>query len=231
MSAILPVRDKVEHLSFPLIMKFLFIHPIGPYWYLHTLIICGTIYYLIFKYLNINKISLFILIGLSYFIVSRFFNLLTFSNALYFLAGVILSQSGKSFVDFFKPSILAIIPLIILCSSPDNLERSSLAGMAITFFVILFLLYLYRFFPSKVKDMSHFIGKNTLSILLFSPVFTMLSKLFLPYFSFDSSGMLYLFFSLILTVAGCLFIVWSMDRVKLSKFFFGEKKMFKGLDA
>lgn len=71
MSAILPVRDKVECLSFPLIVKFLFLHPIGPYWYLHTLIVCSTIYYLIFKYLNINKISLLILVGLSYFMYRK----------------------------------------------------------------------------------------------------------------------------------------------------------------
>ena len=41
MSAILPVRESVEHLSVSLWLDKLFLHPLGPYWYLHTLMLCG----------------------------------------------------------------------------------------------------------------------------------------------------------------------------------------------
>lgn len=36
MSAILPVRESVEHLSVSLWLDKLFLHPLGPYWYLHA---------------------------------------------------------------------------------------------------------------------------------------------------------------------------------------------------
>ena len=45
MSAILPVRERVEELSFGVWIEKLLLHPLGPYWYLHTLMVCGITYF------------------------------------------------------------------------------------------------------------------------------------------------------------------------------------------
>lgn len=97
--------------------------------------------------------------------------------------------SGKRpFLSCFPASFLAIIPLVFLCSQPENLNRGTLGGILITGLVISLSLYIYKHLPHTVKQASLFIGKNTLPILLFSPVFTALSKLFLPFFRSTRQG-------------------------------------------
>ena len=43
-SAFLPVRDGIAQLSLSVFAEKFFLHPLGPYWYLHTLILCGVAY-------------------------------------------------------------------------------------------------------------------------------------------------------------------------------------------
>ena len=69
-----------------------------------------------------------------------------------------------------------------------------------------------------------FIGRNTLPILLFSPVFTFVSKLYLPYFRFEPTGMVFLVVSVALGVAGSIGLAWAMDRLRVSPWFFGKEK-------
>ena len=45
------VREGVEHLTWSVWLDKLFLHPLGPYWYLHTLLICGLTYFAVFRLL------------------------------------------------------------------------------------------------------------------------------------------------------------------------------------
>lgn len=54
------------------------------------------------------------------------------------------------------------------------------------------------------------------------PHFTILCKLFLPFLFFDSTGMLFMVISVIVTINGCIAIAWSMDKLHFSRFFFGQ---------
>lgn len=49
MASVLSIREHVDSLSFPLLCRMIFWKPIGPYWYLHTLILCSAVYYLVAK--------------------------------------------------------------------------------------------------------------------------------------------------------------------------------------
>ena len=51
MSAILPVREKVTE-SAGLLLHKAIIAPMGPYWYLHTLMLCNASYYLMYRMTN-----------------------------------------------------------------------------------------------------------------------------------------------------------------------------------
>lgn len=60
MSSILPVRENVENISICFLLSKVFMAPMGPYWYLHTLIICYSVYYVTYNVCSrINKISFF----------------------------------------------------------------------------------------------------------------------------------------------------------------------------
>ena len=225
MSAVLPVREKVDELSAGVLLYKALIAPMGPYWYLHTLILCNASYFLIYKVTDKWKgIIRFIILGIFLYILSEL-RLLTFANAIYFLAGVAIQQSGLPIIRVFQPSFLSVVPLVILCCFPENLNRGTLAGVAITYLVISLLLATYTYLPEKVKRLSLCIGSNTLVILLFSPVFTILSKAYLPLFAFDATGICFMIVSVIFVICGCFGMTYVLDRLHISPYFLGKKRM------
>lgn len=222
MSHILPVRENVPEISSNILLHKIFIKPLGPYWYLHTLIICSLLYYLTFRYTRMKTISQVILFGLGLFTVSHWGGIIVFANATYFLAGVIIKQSKLPFIRIFQPSLLALVPMILLCCFPDNLNRGILAGITITYLAIIISLYAHSYLSKGIRQCSYFIGRNTLVIFLFSPLFTILCKMFLPFLFFEPTGILFMIISVAITVSGCIVIAWSMDKLHFSRFFFGQ---------
>ena len=222
MSHILPVRENVPEISSSILLHKIFIKPLGPYWYLHTLIICSLLYYLAFRYTRMKIISQVIILGLGLFAVSYWGGIMVFANAIYFLAGVIIKQSKLPFIRIFQPSLLALVPMILLCCFPDNLKRGILAGITITYLAIIISLYAHSYLSKGISQCSYFIGRNTLVIFLFSPLFTILCKMFLSFLFFEPTGILFMIISVAITVSGCIVIAWSMDKLHFSRFFFGQ---------
>lgn len=222
MSHILPVRENVPEISSSILLHKIFIKPLGPYWYLHTLIICSLLYYLAFRYTRMKIISQVIILGLGLFAVSYWGGIMVLANAIYFLAGVIIKQSKLPFIRIFQPSLLALVPMILLCCFPDNLNRGILAGITITYLAIIISLYAHSYLSKGIRQCSYFIGRNTLVIFLFSPLFTILCKMFLPFLFFEPTGILFMIISVAITVSGCIVIAWSMDKLHFSRFFFGQ---------
>lgn len=225
MSAVLPVRDKVDTLSVGLVADKLFLHPMGPYWYLHTFLLCGLTYYGMFRWLRMQLVSSLLLLGTVYAVLADVCHIVSLPNAMYFLAGVALRRSGTAFTVFFRPSWWALLPLVWLSADIGNLDRFTLGGVAIVYLVVSVLLEIYTILPSGVRRVSDYIGAYTLVLLVFSPVFTMLSKVMVPYLSFDPTGMLFLTLSVLLTVFGSFGMAWCMDRLGLSPWFWGKRQM------
>lgn len=223
MAFILPIREHITELTPWIFIKKIFIAPLGPYWYLHTLILCSVVWYFLDKLVFCKPIERFILLGLSFLALS-YAGLMSFNNAIFFMAGAIVRQSNIPFISIFQPSKLSLLPLILLCASPDNLNRGTLAGIIITYLSISFLLSLYPYLPALLKSASSFIGRNTLILLLFSPIFTLLSKPFVPIFSFDPSGILFTVVAVTFTLFGSFGIAWIMDKLNITKFFLGKEK-------
>jgi fucose 4-O-acetylase-like acetyltransferase len=226
MAAQLPIREHIDHLTLSVLLTNVFLRPIGPYWYLHTLITCEIIYYAIFQLKKLNIFSKFIVWGtLMYLLSLKNMEIVLFANALYFMIGALIRQSKFSFLSVFQPSFWSAIPLFILCFFPQNFNRATIGGMAITFLIISLLLAIYRYLPGSIQQITNFVGRNTLVILLFSPIFTMLSKSLVPMFSFDASGTSFAFTATILSIAGCFGISYLMDTLKFSRFLFGKEKV------
>jgi hypothetical protein len=168
------------------------------------------------------------LLGVFLYLLSQHgIEIIVFANALYFLIGAVIRQNNISFLTFFQASLWAIVPLVILSSDPQNLNRSTLSGVAITYFIISLLLALYHYIPKQIRSLIHYVGRNTLVILLFSPVFTILTKPLIPLFAFDPPGICFACTATAFAVIGCFIIAYVMDYAKLSRFFFGEKRILK----
>ena len=120
MASLLPIREHIDHLTAGVLIDHIFLHPMGPYWYLHTLMICGIFYYIAFRkpkgrfssvlkqekpLLPIKIMSLenqvllgrFTLLALFLWLISYGCELLSIANAAYFLVGAIVRQAVGNF--------------------------------------------------------------------------------------------------------------------------------------
>ena len=224
MSSLLPVRERVDHFTVQLLVDKIFFSPMGPYWYLHTLLISGICYFIIVKLLGslINLFPLLITLSLAFVGLSYGLHLVAPSSALYFVIGIVIKQTGVNFTSFFRGSLWALIPFCLLGFFPDNFDRFTIAGVLLTYLAISVALAVYYLLPSFVRKAGCYIGQHTLLLLLFSPLFTISVKPLVSVFSFDSSGMLFTFVSLLVTVCGSFLITWLMDKSGISRFFFGR---------
>lgn len=224
MSSVLPVRDKVDHFTFELLVEKIFISPMGPYWYLHTLLVCGISYFVVDKLLGalIKTFPMLITLALVYVGLSYGLHLVAPSSAFYFMIGIVVKQTNTGFTSFFRSSWWAILPLILLAAYPSNFNRFTIPGLLITYLVISVCLAAYALLPGFIQKFGCYIGRHTLLLLLFSPIFTMSVKPLVGILGFDPSGMTFLFVSLLITVSGCFALTWIMDKVGLSRFFFGH---------
>lgn len=226
MASVLPVREHISTLTPTLFADKLLLHPLGPYWYLHTLIVCYVAYYAVnLLSRRLGTVSLLAVLGTSFWLLSDVLHVMAMENAAYFLAGAAVRQSGVRFDSFFRPSVLAAVPLVLLCASPDGLHKYTLKGVAMTYLVICLALAAYTRLPGRVKAMSHFIGENTLPVLLFSPMFTILTKQFVPLFAFDPTGLLFCSAAVAVTVSGSLAVARLMDMARVSPWFCGRKRL------
>ncbi len=185
MASILPINEHIAQLTPWVYLKHLFLHPLGPYWYLHAIILCGATYYYIYNNVERGMATRFILIGIAYYVFAHGFGILTFSSALYFLAGAMLRQSGMNFVAFFLPSRLSVIVFALLACFSDKPTQASLNGVLIAYFAISSLLSLYTITPPKGGMGGRFLGRNSLPLYVFSPIFTVLCKQLVPYLKFE----------------------------------------------
>lgn len=245
MASLLPINEHIDHLTPWVFLDRLLLHPLGPYWYLHALILCGATYYIIIYLVEargkkqentfcpdnslvpcpmpLAPIGRVILTGFAYYVLSHVLGILSFSSALYFLAGAILRRSGTDFAIFFRPSRLSIFLFALLVFFSEKPTQASLNGALIAYFAISSLLTIYRRLPPAHRPLLLFFGRNSLVLYVFSPVFTILCKRLVPYLQFDPTGLIFLAVSLAVCVAGSLAIAWAMDKTRLSRFFFGRK--------
>ena len=223
-SYVLPVREGASSVAPMAVLRYLFAAPVGPYWYLHTLLLCTISYYIVWR-LPAAPFTRLLALGFCFYGLSEGCGLMLFANTLYFLAGVAIRESRLPFTFFFPASWWAVVPFVVLCSFPENLWRGTLAGAAISGLLFCFLLAVYRRLPHAVARMANYIGRHTLVILLFSPLFTFAVKPMGGWFSFDPTGLLFWLLALAVNVAGCFFVSWCLDALHLSRWLFGKKRV------
>jgi fucose 4-O-acetylase-like acetyltransferase len=221
MASGLPIREHIDHLSLSLYFDMLLFHPLGPYWYLHTLILCGMTYYGVYHLLSVRLFSRFIQLGIIYSLYAQL-GLVSLGMSFYFLAGAVIRHSKIPLLQFFQPSWLALLALPLLIAHQENLHVSASGGILISYLFVSVCLASYPMDNDRLLRCMLYLGRNTMSIYIFSPIFTFPCKYLLPLFAFDTSGLLFLVVSLAVCVFGSLSIKWIMDIFHVSPILFRQ---------
>ncbi len=189
-STFLPVRDGIGEFTVETILNTVFITSIGPYWFLYTMAICGVLYYVSYNLIgNVSVVGKLCVFATLLMLISQYTPLLNATNATFYFGGVCLRLSGRHLDEIIKPSLWSILPFFAIACYSDYKHWQFLA-------VAVLALSFLSFIPKLVQNIGNksvlrtvgFIGRNTLPIYLFHPIFTMGAKYALHFFSFDKSG-------------------------------------------
>lgn len=198
MASRLPVSDHIERLTLLKLLDVVLLHPIGIYWYLHTLLLCYALLAVSLRLRFLRRHERYVVFLTGCLLANRA-GMLSMTNALYFSAGVLLRQSSVGFCRCFAPSLLAVVPFALIACSDDVTSGSLLAFVAVVM-IIMILLYVYRHLRSAAVTWATFVGSHTLPILLFSPAFTFAARFYQPWLlALEPTGLLFLLVTLTLT--------------------------------
>lgn len=229
LSAVLPVREPVASLTVGVWLHKLVVAPLGPYWYLHTLMLCQLAGYVVFRVAPRRRLTAarMALLGALFYAASRVLPTFGWADAFYFWCGMLLARLSVRFESAFHPSVVSLPLWLVLAFVPACHDRGTPGGMAVTWLTVSGLLYLFGRLPvsAPALRLSLFVGRNTLPVLLFSPLFTLLFKFLVPAFAFDATGLLFLLVATAGTLCGSLGIAFLLDRLHLSRWFFGRPQV------
>ena len=176
--------------------------------------------YLISKFID-NQLNYIILSGIVLFTLSLYIEGLKWSNIVYFLIGIIF-KSYMKYIPIDKTLLVQIIAFILISYISDNLQRSSTASITLT---LLFLCICYSVttsLPLRYIDKVSYLGRNSLAIVLISPIITPITKIYWNVFAFDSSAILWMLISTSLVCGMSLLGVKIMDKIKITTTLFGK---------
>lgn len=223
-ATMMPVRETVGELSLGMLVSCVFVSPVGPYWYLHTLIVCLLVTDGVARVgsrwhsgLLTELIVSGVLLGA---VGQRLFGGSFAANSMYFLAGFALRRCGISFTSVFRPSWLApvAVAVIVAVGGEGVMDRAVTGGVMIVGLMMSTMAAVYGLTAGRLRAAALYIGRNTLVILLFSPIFTALAKLWQPWFvAVDGTGMTFMLVTLAVAVAGSLGIARLMGIVGVAR--------------
>ena len=243
LSYFMPVRDGITELSLSQICEKIFVTSIGPYWFIQTMIICGILYYVSFKGATWRKLrqgkttmstttSLFIFATLLLLLSKT--PALSPSAATYYFIGVVLRQCHIGFDRIFRPSPAALLLWLLLLGMEEWYDWGTLAIVFSCWCCISSLMWIHSLITRlqdntcirKTEDTLLYIGRNTLPIYLFHPIFTMAAKFYHPLFSWDRSEIIFALVTIFIAIAGSIGIAKMMEKTHLA-YLFGKGKMLR----
>lgn len=243
LSYFMPVRDGITELSLSQICEKIFVTSIGPYWFIQTMIICGILYYVSFKGATCGTLrqgKTMMSTTTSLFIFATLLLLLSKTPALspsaatYYFIGAVLRQCHIGFDRIFRPSPVALLLWINLLGLEEWYDWGTLAIVFSCWCCISSLMWIHSLIKRlqdnacvrKTEDTLLYIGRNTLPIYLFHPIFTMAAKFYHPLFSWDRSEICFALVTIFIAIAGSIGIAKMMEKTHLA-YLFGKGKMLR----
>lgn len=243
LSYFMPVRDGITELSLSQICEKIFVTSIGPYWFIQTMIICGILYYASFKgaiWGTLRQGKTTMSTTTSLFIFATLLLLLSKTPALspsaatYYFIGAVLRQCHIGFDRIFRPSPVALLLWINLLGLEEWYDWGTLAIVFSCWCCISSLMWIHSLIKRlqdnacvrKTEDALLYIGRNTLPIYLFHPIFTMAAKFYHPLFSWDRSEICFALVTIFIAIAGSIGIAKMMEKTRLA-YLFGKGKILR----
>ena len=203
-SALKMVAVPIAELNVSTFLYHFFTSPVGPYWFLHTLIICAVVYKLWHTIFASSTSKQSIAMVLTIWFLAQYVHIISFASGCFFIAGAVLRRSNIHLTSVLSPNILALIALAVLCTNPDFFVEESLSGIAIVYVMMSVMLLFYNLSPHFLRSKVCYLGQRTLPIYLYSPLFTFLFKAFKLYFSFDPTRFVFAFVATTCCIIGSL---------------------------
>ena len=203
-SALKMVAVPIAELNVSTFLYHFFASPVGPYWFLHTLIICAVVYKLWHTIFASSTSKQAIAMVLTVWLLAQYVHIISFASGCFFIAGAVLRRSNIHITNVLSPNILALIALVVLCTHPDFFVEESLSGIAIVYVMMSVMLLFYNLSPHFLRTKMCYLGQRTLPIYLYSPLFTFLFKAFKLYFSFDPTRFVFAFVATTCCIVGSL---------------------------
>lgn len=243
LSYFMPVRDGITELSLSQICEKIFVTSIGPYWFIQTMIICGILYYVSFKgaiWGTLRQGKTTISTTTSLFIFATLLLLLSKTPALspsaatYYFIGAVLRQCHIGFDRIFRPSPVALLLWINLLGLEEWYDWGTLAIVFSCWCCISSLMWIHCLIKRLQDNVSVrkteatllYMGRNTLPIYLFHPIFTMAAKFYHPLFNWDRSEICFALVTIFIAIAGSIGIAKMMEKTHLA-YLFGKGKMLR----
>lgn len=243
LSYFMPVRDGITELSLSQICEKIFVTSIGPYWFIQTMIICGILYYVSFKgaiWGTLRQGKTTMSTTTSLFIFATLLLLLSKTPALspsaatYYFIGAVFRQCHIGFDRIFRPSPVALLLWINLLGLEEWYDWGTLAIVFSCWCCISSLMWIHSLINHlqdnacvrKTEDTLLYMGRNTLPIYLFHPIFTMAAKFYHPLFSWDRSEIIFALVTIFIAIAGSIGIAKMMEKTRLA-YLFGKGKMLR----
>lgn len=243
LSYFMPVRDGITELSLSQICEKIFVTSIGPYWFIQTMIICGILYYVSFKgaiWGTLRQGKTTMSTTTSLFIFATLLLLqsktpaLSPSAATYYFIGAVLRQCHIGFDKIFRPSPVALLLWLLLLGLEEWYDWGTLAIVFSCWCCISSLMWIHSLIKrlqdnasvQKTEATLLYIGRNTLPIYLFHPIFTMAAKFYHPLFSWDRSEICFALVTIFIAIAGSIGIAKMMEKTHLA-YLFGKGKMLR----
>ena len=227
LSLFLPVRDGLTQPSWQAFAHVLFIKSIGPYWFLHLMVVCGVLYYASFrvapKVSMAAKLSIFATLII---FTALFTPLLNIRFAAYYFVGVVVRHLVKDFSKVYVSSLWPITPFLLLVGTPKFQDWGTISILISVFCFFCFAAKLHTYLGNKAQAVAHYIGRNTFPIYIFHPIFTMLAKFTLPAFAFEPTGLLHAAVSVVMGVIGSIYLARALDYTHMS-YLFGRNKLIR----
>lgn len=211
-------------LSFGNVVYHTLFHPMGTYWYLHTLIICSSSYFLLSSAKSpLGRFEYAAGAALLCYALSLIISGLDWFCCMYFFIGTFLRQFSQRLSDAIPPSCLSGLGFFLLCFASESFGKGTLCGLFLTLSALSFLQYVPTALRGGGVTVIAAVGRNTLCIVLFSPIFTIASKPFSHWFDFDPSGLLFGVLCTLSVIVLCLLCARCCDTLGLSPLLFGRQ--------
>lgn len=228
LSLYLPVRDGITTLDAETVTRVLLITSIGPYWFFRIMILCGICYYAVLRLsrTRLNAIGAYSLLGAVMLLISFLTPAMDIRAAFYYFVGIGIRLFIKDYSKVCVGSLWSVIPFIMILTQDAWRDWRGVSVVVCVACFISFTTKLETYSKGRLHEVLLYVGRNTLPIYIFHPIFTMMSKYATPFFAFDPTGLLHAIVTIIICIIGSLATACILDRTRLS-YVFGYKSLLR----